>query len=862
MKSELSSLERTLMGQQFFFMHIPKTAGTTLIQILEQQFDEQEIAKWLYPFHLFAPNAQSLRSHRYFHGHIEYDLMCSFLRRPAVTITMLRDPVERYLSQFGNHKRVAGAQIPDWTKEVYHQFQQTSLSQFISKPPPELLAESRSWQNKQARMLTSPSASDHSYLGSTEASANRIEAPSLEQAKKRLDQIAFFGLTERFQDSLFLLAYTFGWTPHVAYQTVNNAPTGQRPSRVSLTDDVLNEIERLNLIDRQLYEHAERLFETRYQQMCSELVDFYGSRGSAHSKPPLSSKTLFDLLDRHYRRRFMERSPLSTSAYLTFDSKFSGHNWQVREKDLSGDTFRWSGPGCSSTLDFRLVCTSDVKLRVGIFMAISEPVLESLITKVNGEPIPMKRVDDASGTIILEGYVKKEQLKQRLECVRVTFEIDHTVRPRDVIPDSQDERLLGVAFRWVELEQLNSKPKRWWRRFRRQTNSTPRHSLDRGLDLSTATTSQLEFSKSKKPAVSIVMVTHGCRQIVCKTLTTLLNYTESIYELIVVDSASPDDTASWLNSNVRGVRLIRSKTNVGYVGGSNLGAECAKAPLLIFMNPDVFVTEGWLDPLLTAIKHPLVGIVGPQLRYPNGVLQAAGSLVFRTGLTARYGDGDPNPDSPSYRYPRGADYVSGACLMIRRELFQRCGGFDPVFGLGYYEDVDLCFKVGALGLSVQYAPISVVHHVRDACGGSRTLATTVSRNQKLFVQRWEQTLRQRPESNSSLSAILTARDVRAPLRILLVGPGTRRAVEFCRYDNRLAITAIGCEDSALSAYVESIPSTDDWDGWFQCRQSHYDLVIGTDPAFDSLIDLTQPRARRVSDCDPVYLETLASTSRS
>src|SRR4051812_37794559 len=88
-----------------FFMHVPKTAGSTLIQALEQQFDEDEIAHWLYPFRLIDASPDFFERHRYFHGHVEYAVMRALLRVRPIALTMLRHPIEQYLSQFGNHKR-------------------------------------------------------------------------------------------------------------------------------------------------------------------------------------------------------------------------------------------------------------------------------------------------------------------------------------------------------------------------------------------------------------------------------------------------------------------------------------------------------------------------------------------------------------------------------------------------------------------------------------------------------------------------------------------------------------------------------------------------------------------------------------
>src|SRR2546421_9795983 len=136
MNLSFSQLECPLKADaQFFFMHIPKTAGTTLSQIIEQQFDEKEVASGLYPSHLIDAQPSFFRQHRYFHGHVEYAVMCSFLQQQPVAMTMLREPVERYLSHFKFYQRVQLNKILDESREVLNQFHQISLERFVYDPP-------------------------------------------------------------------------------------------------------------------------------------------------------------------------------------------------------------------------------------------------------------------------------------------------------------------------------------------------------------------------------------------------------------------------------------------------------------------------------------------------------------------------------------------------------------------------------------------------------------------------------------------------------------------------------------------------------------------------------------------------------
>lgn len=821
-----SSLEKPLTPDaQFFFMHIPKTAGTTLIQVLEQHFDPQEIASWLYPFQLVDKAPEFFRNHRYFHGHVEYAVMCSYLSQPPITMTILRHPVERYLSQFGNHKRVSLLQIPDWTAEIYNEFQRVTLEEFVCGGSEIISAESRAWLNKQAKMLAGKLTANDD--GTIDPSERCLCTPTLEEAKQRLDEFAFFGLSERFQESVFLMAYTFGWMPRFEYETANASPPGLRPYQSEISNDLVREIEKLNLIDLGLYTYAEEQFEIRYEQMCEELLEQYG--GWAQRRRSLSRSMLIELLDKHYRRRFRERTVPSAAVFLDYNSRIDGRNWWWPEKDAFDTTYRWTGPGPCATLDLALQAGADLCLRFCLMNAITPSTLATLIVRANGEVIPLDYSRSSPG-LIFSGHIQKRVVARTHGYLRLTFEVERTQRPVDVIKGNDDRRPLGIAMAWIELRPI-------------------RRPLETRKILTRANHRKLCFAGPQEPQVSIITVTYGCRDIVNKALTKLKENTESVFELIIIDSASPDDTPDWLESNVHGARIIRSTTNLGYGGGSNLAAKDARSPLLLFLNPDAFVTEGWLPPLLKAVSSDGVGIVGPQLRYPNGILQGAGSLVFRTALTARYGDGDQNPDAPAYRYPRVADYVSGACLLVRRELFRDLGGFDPIFGLGYYEETDLCFKAAALGLSVMYVPESVVQHVSGASGGQQTLAATIARNRQLFAQRWAETLQKRPDSPSDPAAVINVRDARARSRILFVGPAVAHAIEVSKHDYRLAITAVGSDDGALSSYVETVPNTNDWFGWFENRHDHYDVVVGNDVRFDSLIDATQPRARRISGWD-------------
>lgn len=183
------------------------------------------------------------------------------------------------------------------------------------------------------------------------------------------------------------------------------------------------------------------------------------------------------------------------------------------------------------------------------------------------------------------------------------------------------------------------------------------------------------------------------------------------YEVIVVDNASTDETATALPLRPE-VRVHRNERNLGFARACNQGAALARAPHVLFLNNDTEARPGWLRPMVRLLTSaPDIAMVGSKLLFPDGTLQHAGVAV----AYAR-----PMPISPyhvHYRLPPEASVqplelncVTAACMLVRADVFRRLEGFDEAYRNGY-EDVDLCLKVREAGLRIAYTPESVlVHH--------------------------------------------------------------------------------------------------------------------------------------------------------
>ena len=203
------------------------------------------------------------------------------------------------------------------------------------------------------------------------------------------------------------------------------------------------------------------------------------------------------------------------------------------------------------------------------------------------------------------------------------------------------------------------------------------------------------------------------------------------YEIIVVDNASFDGCDKVLRESAPEVIYRQSEKNLGFAKANNLGFETARGASLLFLNPDTVVVGAAIDCLHNALQRlPRAGAVGGRLLNGDGTLQTSCIQAFPTivnqmlasdFLVNRWPEAGMWGAAPLYRQspePDEVQVISGACLMVRREVFEKIGGFSEDYFM-YAEDLDLCYKVRRAGWKNYYVPEALVIHF----GGSSSKQT-------------------------------------------------------------------------------------------------------------------------------------------
>ena len=405
-------------NSRLFFVHIPKTAGTTLTEILDQHFDPLEIFPHTH-WHSVPEELpiEELTGFGLYRGHFYKTSLETLLPGKVSTLTVLRDPIERIFSAY-NHTR----NFKETAQHPHHAAiggEDGTLLDYINMP------DKNPTRNTQVSYLSWPAPDERSVMASQQCYAfDPTPFQDLERAKEALSQMAFVGIQEDFDRSIQLLNHTLQWDP---VSLVGKANVGMYSNRASdVESSVLERLRELNQLDLELYDYGKTLFEERYRLMVQDL--------------------LWHEFCVHWRDR---EKPASARADL--GGSFFGEGWYPREVDPNGVGFRWMGLQEWATVCLPVAATERMEVLAKVLHAPTSEILAGTRLFVNDQEVAVRRAaDPITGFIDIIGRFPGGIIERSSSrpIARIRIQVPGTFR----YPEERgDDRQFGLAITSVEV---------------------------------------------------------------------------------------------------------------------------------------------------------------------------------------------------------------------------------------------------------------------------------------------------------------------------------------------------------------------------------------------------------------------------
>lgn len=420
----------------------------------------------------------------------------------------------------------------------------------------------------------------------------------------------------------------------------------------------------------------------------------------------------------------------------------------------------------------------------------------------------------------------------------------------------------------------------------------PKNTWDKKLLLETPTVSVLNaaqypvpswFSFTKTADVSVIVPLYKSSSVLKDLIQQWDLYNSGLkVEIIYVDDNCPmNSKASVVNlwSEMRSKyngpvgKIYHTIDNQGFGASCNIGAYYATGNNLIFLNADTIVTKDWIKPIVRLLKKPEVGVVGNlQIKKGgqwDGYIDGAGSEWHWEDTTFHHiGRHSYNlkkiasPFHPSncpkdiLESPKEVEMVTGCCLAINKDLFEKVGGFNPNYRIGYWEDSEICLSVRELGYKVMFTPNSKIYHKlsHSGSGGHKYQ----NHNKSYFLNKWVCTGRIDP-------LVKAKRDKKPEVKSILIKRETA-------HGDVLAATAVvgalkkkhpGCKIWFNTGHPELIDGNPNIDGLIQdveLNERRFEIYYNLDMAYElrpktNIIDAySQIVGVKRKDCD-FFLKT-------
>lgn len=271
------------------------------------------------------------------------------------------------------------------------------------------------------------------------------------------------------------------------------------------------------------------------------------------------------------------------------------------------------------------------------------------------------------------------------------------------------------------------------------------------LDSSIPSTYRIQYNIKEKPLVSILIPNKDHMNDLQKCIGSIRKRTTyPAWEIIIIENGSTDRKTftgySTLKADIR-IKIVSWDGGFNYSAINNFGAKYADGQHLILLNNDIeVITPNWIEQMLMFSQREDVGAVGPMLYYPDGTVQHAGVVVGLGGV-AGHAHKHFAKGHPGYMYrmtlAQNFSAVTGACMMIRRNVWDKVGGLDEDFQVAF-NDVDLCMRICQAGYRIVWTPYAELYHYESK---SRGMEDTPEKQRRFmgeiqrFKDRWREELK-------------------------------------------------------------------------------------------------------------------------
>jgi len=432
----ISSFEKVKQDPVTYFVHVPKTAGTSFIVVLDRFFKAEKI----FPHQLWREikqlNKKNNRHYDLYRGHLGGGGLDVLTDKPIDFLTILRNPVDLAQSTYEYVLREKNTKVHQLVTE-----EEMSFEEFLVHPMTQPLIKNRMVRNISFDFKQDPAAQEVFLSAETiehlqslvqKSKQNISEEKRLKRAIRFIEKSRWFGLLEHFDVSMQLLCFEMGWPPIGPTQKLNTFD-----HKPVLSDSTSGQLEAINQQDFKLYRVAEKLFQIRLQAMKTELELL-----RSHDR-----ESIDDLLDVNYQR--LKQRELLHSVKYDFSQILLGNQWHRRElMEPEAEYFRWTGPEAKSTVDFWLK-PNDYQITIRIINAISIEVLDGLKVKLNDHELVWRTVD-SDVVRVLEMHCAEAMIAAN-GLARLSFDTQAVMSHQSAF-NSDDQRLVGVAVHWIQFK--------------------------------------------------------------------------------------------------------------------------------------------------------------------------------------------------------------------------------------------------------------------------------------------------------------------------------------------------------------------------------------------------------------------------